>query len=107
MSGAVQGLAQVRQRAVPLAGRAAAADPWQVDSAEGATDRIVDVWVRETSTAVRTDTAAEAEALDLHERERWARFVDARDAAAYLELHLLARSEIGRLVGRAPAALRF
>ena len=67
------------------------------------------MWVRETaSTSVTIGLpTSSVEALDLHERERWTRLVQPRDATAYLELHLLARREIGRQVGVPAAALRF
>jgi 4'-phosphopantetheinyl transferase len=80
-----------------------------VDGADGSTvmtDGTVDVWVRETSAAGGAADIGR-EALDPHERERWARLADPRDATAYLALHVLARREIGRLVGRPPESLRF
>ncbi|KRF41202.1 4'-phosphopantetheinyl transferase superfamily protein [Terrabacter sp. Soil810] len=69
----------------------------------------VDVWLRETPPAsgaagIGPETL---DGLDPHERERWARLADPRDATAYLALHVLARREIGRLVGRPPESLRF
>jgi 4'-phosphopantetheinyl transferase len=63
----------------------------------------VDVWVRETSDVGPCDPAM----LDVEERNRWARLVRPDDAAAYLSLHVLARSEIGRVVGRSAASLTF
>ncbi|CAN7373515.1 4'-phosphopantetheinyl transferase superfamily protein [Terrabacter sp. LjRoot27] len=82
-----------------------------MDGAEGRTSptaATVDVWVRETTTHGFPGTSAPADAgLDEHERERWVRFADRRDAAAYLALHALARREVGRLVGRPPESLRF
>ena len=82
-----------------------------MDGAPGSTSHeaaTVDVWVRETTAAGPSGTSAPMEAgLDVHERERWARFADRRDATAYLVLHGLARREIGRLVGRPPESLRF
>ena len=83
-----------------------------MDGTEGSRrpiDATVDVWVRETTAAagVPDDAGACAAVLDEHERERWARLTDPRDAAAYLLLHALARREIGRVVGRSPESLRF
>ena len=71
-------------------------------------DAVVDVWVRDTSVErVPSPGVDDAGALDEHERERWARFVDAPAARSYLTLHLLARQQIGRLLGRPPESLRF
>jgi len=71
-------------------------------------DAVVDVWVRDTSVErVPSPGVDDAGALDEHERERWARFVDAPAARSYLTLHLLARSQIGTLLGRPPESLRF
>ena len=72
----------------------------------------VDVWTRDTSAAPPDEAAVAepgelADLLDVHERERWSRLVDRRSATAYLELHVLARREIARVLGRSPAALRF
>jgi 4'-phosphopantetheinyl transferase len=69
-------------------------------------DAVVDVWVRQTGIHLASSPQL-AGALDEHERERWARFVDAPSARSYLELHLLARSQIGLLLGRPPESLRF
>ena len=71
-------------------------------------DAVVDVWVRDTSVErVPSPGVDDAGALDEHERERWARFVDAPAARSYLALHLLARSQIGTRLGRPPESLRF
>ena len=75
-------------------------------------DRTVDVWIRVTSQP-QVDAAGPehaglpADGLDEHERRRWRGFTDPRDAAAYLDLHLLARSEIGRVLRQPPESLRF
>jgi 4'-phosphopantetheinyl transferase len=69
-------------------------------------DAVVDVWVRDTG-AERAPSPGVAGALDEHERDRWTRFVDAPSARSYLALHLLARSQIGLLLGRPPESLRF
>jgi 4'-phosphopantetheinyl transferase len=45
--------------------------------------------------------------LDAVERDRWVRIVDASTARAYLAAHVLARTQLGRLLGRDPASLRF
>ena len=73
------------------------------------TDATVDVWVRESTPGawVPPDSAAIAAGLDEHERARWARLADRRDAAAYLLLHAMARREVGRILGRPPESLRF
>ncbi|GAA2467546.1 4'-phosphopantetheinyl transferase family protein [Terrabacter carboxydivorans] len=71
-------------------------------------EALVDLWVRDT--AVDPDPGqdgSDAGSLDEHERERWSRLTDASAARAYLALHLLARSEVGRLLGRPPGSLRF
>ena len=71
-------------------------------------DAVVDVWVRDTGVeGAHSPGVADAGALDEHERDRWTRFVDASSARAYLALHLLARSQIGLLLGRPPGSLRF
>lgn len=72
-------------------------------------DAVVDVWVRDTGLerAPSPEVVGDAGALDEHERERWARFVDAPSSRSYLALHLLARSRIGLLLGRPPESLRF
>src|SRR5689334_9368068 len=71
-------------------------------------DAGVDVWVRNTNVeGAPSPGMDDAGALDEHERERWARFVDAPAARSYLALHLLARSQIGTLLGRPPESLRF
>ncbi|WP_020144358.1 4'-phosphopantetheinyl transferase superfamily protein [Terracoccus sp. 273MFTsu3.1] len=72
-------------------------------------DATVEVWVRATTSSAGVPGAAAptAAGLDGLERERWSRLVDRRDATAYLVLHALARHEIGRLLGRPPASLRF
>ncbi len=77
------------------------------------TDALVDVWVRDTSLPGGTSAADAGEptpttlGLDEHERERWRGFHDRGAAGSYLALHHLARSEIARLLGRAPQSLRF
>ena len=75
-------------------------------------DRTVDVWIRDTSQTQVAAAGAGQEAvcvdgLDEHERRRWRGFADPQDAAAYLGLHLLARSEIGRVLRQPPQSLRF
>jgi 4'-phosphopantetheinyl transferase len=71
-------------------------------------DAGVDVWVRDTNVeGAPSPGMDDAGALDEHERERWARFVDAPAARSYLAVHLLARSQIGTLLGRPPESLRF
>jgi len=77
-------------------------------------DAAVDVWVRDTALGAApseggrdADPLAQLDPLDQHERERWARLADGPSARAYVELHLLARSQIGRFLGRSPESLRF
>lgn len=71
-------------------------------------DAVVDVWVRDTGVErAPAPGVDDAGALDEHERERWARFVDAPSARSYLALHLLARTQIGLLLDRPPESLRF
>jgi 4'-phosphopantetheinyl transferase len=87
-------------------------------------DAPVEVWVRDSarpraraarSRNVRPDVDApdgldgldRLDGLDAEERRRWHRLTHPRDAAAYLELHLLARSEIGRALGLSPQEVRF
>ncbi|GAB3871922.1 4'-phosphopantetheinyl transferase family protein [Terrabacter terrigena] len=69
-------------------------------------DAVVDLWLREP-----TDTVAlvhsGTELLDAVERERWRRFTHPDSARSYAAAHILARNEIGRLVARDPASLRF
>lgn len=71
-------------------------------------DAVVDVWVRDTALpAGPSDGGTDATPLDEHEQERHARLADSATARAYLALHLLARSQIGRLLGRSPGSLIF
>jgi 4'-phosphopantetheinyl transferase len=71
-------------------------------------DAVVDVWLRDTGAErAPSPEVDDAETLDEHERERWARFVDAPSARSYLALHQLARTQIGLLLGRSPESLRF
>ena len=72
-------------------------------------DAVVEVWVRDTAAPGSAPSAGGPDPgpLDPDERERWARLADGPSGRAYLELHLLARSQIGRLLGRPPEALRF
>jgi 4'-phosphopantetheinyl transferase len=77
-------------------------------------EAVVDVWVLDTAgPSARSAPPAPSHGspdtgvLDDHERERWARLADGPTARAYLELHLLARSQIGSLLDRPPGSLRF
>lgn len=67
----------------------------------------VDVWVRDTNVGSASQGGLDEDRLDEHERERWSRLTDRPAARAYVALHVLARSQIGRLLGRPPEALRF
>lgn len=80
-------------------------------------DAVVDVWVLDTTLTTAIDTAREPRAVDsgvLHagvldadERERVGRLADEVSARAYVALHVLARVEIGRVLGRRPESVRF
>jgi 4'-phosphopantetheinyl transferase len=77
-------------------------------------DASVDVWVRDTALGAAppeggrdADRLDPLDPLDQHERDRWARLADGPSARAYVELHVLARSQIGRFLGRSPESLRF
>lgn len=53
------------------------------------------------------EPGARTQVLDDVERDRWRRFTDPGAARSYAALHILARTVIGPIVGRDPAALRF
>jgi len=71
-------------------------------------EAVVDAWVLDTAASpAPARGSADAGALDDHERERLARLAEGPSVRAYLELHLLARSQVGRLLRRPPGSLRF
>ncbi|GAA2747757.1 hypothetical protein GCM10009868_38470 [Terrabacter aerolatus] len=68
-------------------------------------DAVVDLWVRDT--AVGSPSRDDTDVLDEHERERLSRLVDVPSARAYAVLHVLARQQVGALLGRPPESLGF
>ncbi|MFC7594814.1 4'-phosphopantetheinyl transferase family protein [Terrabacter sp. GCM10028922] len=72
---------------------------------------VVDLWVRQTSAVLADNAGAGAtlqdSVLDHVERQRWDRFADVDAARSYAAGHLLARTQIGRLLSHNPATLRF
>ena len=70
---------------------------------------VVDLWVRRPSAVLaENEGPALAEALlDRVERDRLQSFCDDDAARSYAAAHLLARTQVGLLLGRDPASLRF
>ncbi|NUR79487.1 MAG: 4'-phosphopantetheinyl transferase superfamily protein, partial [Dermatophilaceae bacterium] len=70
-------------------------------------EALVDLWLRKPTAATADVEASGPELLDDVELARWRRFTHPASARSYAVAHALARNEIGRLVGRDPASIRF
>jgi 4'-phosphopantetheinyl transferase len=69
-------------------------------------EALVDLWLRVPDTPSGREPS-DVDVLDEVELERCRRFAHAESARSYAAAHALARNEIGRLLGRDPASLRF